>query len=166
MEENKDRSWFTIDERLSVHQTRLNMCLKELKSELTDDNRQTFEKYKAEEEHEIYLLHSKKEKLLNSPTFLLLIANDIDNKVFITIPTYIEHADEAKYFSRATIGKLLISNNVQLDDGGYVGIIVRKAFYDKMSETDKIDVQSIFANNDVHVTSREILVSNEETTIF
>jgi len=166
MEENKGRSWFTIDERLSIHQTRLNMCLEELKSELTDDNRQTFENYKAEEEHEIYLLNSKKEKLLNSPTFLLLIANDIDNKVFITIPTYIEHADEAKYFSRATIGNLLISNSVQLDNGGYVGIIVRKAFYDKMSETDKVEVQSIFADNDVHVTSREILVSNEETTIF
>ena len=166
MEENKDRSWFTIDERLTVHQTRLNMCLEELKSELTEDNRQTFEKYKAEEEHEISLLNNKKEKLLNSPTFLLLIANDIDNKVFITIPTYIEHADEAKCFSRATIGKLLISNSVQLDNGGYVGIIVRKAFYDKMSETEKVEVQSIFADNDVHVTSREILVSNEETIIF
>ena len=142
------------------------MCLEELKSELTEDNRQTFEKYKAEEEHEISLLNNKKEKLLNSPTFLLLIANDIDNKVFITIPTYIEHADEAKFFSRATIGKLLISNNVQLDDGGYVGIIVRKAFYDKMSETDKIEVQSIVADNDVHFTSREILVSNEDTTIY
>ena len=47
MEENKDRSWFTIDEQLSVHQTRLNMCLEELKSDLTDDNRQTFEKYKG-----------------------------------------------------------------------------------------------------------------------
>lgn len=104
MEENKDRSWFTIDERQSIYQTRLNMCLEELKSQLTDDNRQTFENYKAEEEHEIYLLNSKKEILLNSPTFLLLIANDNDNKVFITIPTYIEHADEAKYFSRATIG--------------------------------------------------------------
>ena len=166
MEEKKDRSWFTIDERLSVHQTRLNMCLEELKSQLTDDNRQTFEKYKAEEEHEISLLNSKKKKLLASPTFLLMIANDNDSKVFKTIPTYIEHADEAKYFSKETIEKLLVDNCIHLGLGRYIGIIVRKANYDKMSEIDKEEVQRIFADINVYVTSREILVLNGETTII
>ncbi len=166
MEEKKERSWFTIDERLRSHQTHLDMCLNELESELTDEDRQSFEKYKAEEEHEIYLLNSKKEKLLERPSFLLLIANDTDNKVFKTIPTYIEHADEAKYFSKKTIEKLLVDNGINLGLGRYIGIIVRKANYDKMSDLDKKEVQRIFSDNNVYVTSREILVSSEVISII
>lgn len=166
MEELEERSWFTIDERLSIHQARLDLCLEELKSNLTDDDRRIFETYKAEEEHEIYLLNSKKEKLLYNPFFLLLIANDIDNKVFKTIPTYIEIADEAKYYAKKTIENLLADNGVNLGLGRFVGIIVRKSFYERMREVDKFEVQRIFTDNDVYVTSKEILVSSEGITIF
>ena len=43
MEELEERSWFTIDERLNIHQIRMKLCLEELNGELTDDDRQTFE---------------------------------------------------------------------------------------------------------------------------
>jgi len=166
MEELKERSWFTIDERLSIHQARLDLCLEELKSNLTDDDRLIFEAYKAEEEHKIYLLNSKKEKLLDRPSFLLLIANVINNKVFKTIPTYIEHADEAKYFSKETIEKLLVNNDIHFDLGCYIGIIVRKAFYEKMSAIDKNEVQRIFADNNVYVTSREITITVDNVSVI
>lgn len=164
MEEGKERAWFTIDEKLFIYRERKNMYVEELKSELTDEDRKKFNLLKAENEVEIQKLESKIEHYLIRPTFLLLIANDIDNKVFKIIPTYIETEDEAKYFVNRTIKKLLIDNCVELKDGGYIGIIVRKAFYNRM--TDKEEVKSIYEDRDAYITSKEIIVSSDGITVF
>ena len=164
MEELEERSWFTIDERLNIHQIRMKLCLEELNGELTDDDCQTFEKYKAEEERAIYLLKCKKKKMLERPTFLLLIAN-ANNKIVKNFSTYIETADEAKYFSKGTIKKILIDNKVNLVLGCYTGVIVRKSFYDKMSDIDRLDVCKVI-NDKAYVTSRDITVTNEGMSII
>ena len=102
-----------------------------------------------------------KDRLLQSPEFLFLIANKYECKVLLSIPTYIETQDEAKILTEALMSKYLEDNSISLDNGSYVGIIVRKAFYDELRETEKSDVQSIFKNNNVHVISKEIIVSGE-----
>ena len=164
MEENRERSYFTIDEQLCILQKRLEVYQEELNSELTVEDRQTFETYKAEVDEKMHLLVSRKEHLLQKPTFLLLIASDNDNKVFLTLPTYIETEDEAKFFAKSVIEKLLADNAVQLNDGGYIGIIVRNSLYKAME--DKVSVSQILANRKVYITSKQILASSDNISVF
>lgn len=164
MEENRDRSYFTIDEQLCILQKRLEVYKEELSSELTVEDRQTFETYKAEVDKKMHFWVSRKEHLLQKPTFLLLIASDNDNKVFLTFPTYIETEDEAKFFAKSVIVKLLADNAVQLNDGGYIGIIVRNSFYKEME--DKVSVSQILTNRKAYITSKQILAANDNISVF
>ncbi len=161
MAEKNERLWLTIDERYNCFQELLAKCEEGLKNNPSAEDRKLLEDNKAQNEHNICLLSSLKDRLLQSPTFLFLIANQYDCKVLLSIPTYIETQDEAKFLTEALMRKYLEDNNIPLDCGSYVGIIVRKAFYDKLSKTEQSDVQSIFKGNNVHVISKEIIVSGE-----
>ena len=55
-------------------------------------------------------------------------------------------------------------NNVNLDAGVYLAIIVRKSFYDK--EEDKVNVSKFNNNSDVHITDKEIQVTDKEIYII
>ena len=149
----------TIDERIELHEKCLAEFENQLKMDLTTEARDILENNKKEEGHKLYILKEKKRKLLEKPHFLLLIANDATNKVIKTLPTYIETADEAKRNVVSIIDKVLTDNNVQLSLGHYLGIIVRKAFYDKMD--DKLTVRAIFSNQDVHISSEEFVVTDK-----
>lgn len=166
MDKKNERTWRTIDERLSDCQANLEKCLEELKNNLNDNERQKLEKTKSNNEHNIHLLNCEKKRLLQCPTFLFLIANQFENQVLRTIPTYIETQDEAKYLTEIAMKNLLENDDISLGVGSYVGIIVRKTYYNKLSDTDKVDVQKIFHNEGVYVTSKEIIVSRDGISII
>ena len=91
---------------------------------------------------------------------MLLIASTTDYQVFKTISTYIETADEAKFDAENIIRKLLADNNVMLPPAVYLVIIVRKSFYDK--EVDKINVSKFNNNINVHITDKELQITNKD----
>ena len=153
-------SYFTLDERLALHQGLMLDHVERLKGDLIDDDRQILENYKKEEEAIIKRLEIRKEQLLANPRFLLLIASTTDYQVFKTISTYIETADEAKFDAEIIIRKLLADNNVMLPPAVYLVIIVRKSFYDK--EVDKINVSKFNNNINVHITDKELQITNKD----
>ena len=164
MEEETVKSIFTLDERIALHQGNLGCYDKELNGEPTEEGRKQLELNKAEEEDIILKLQNRKARLLMNPRFLLLIANESDNKVFKTINTYIETQSEALFFANKIIKNLLEENHVKLEMGSYIGIIVRKAFYDRAAE--KVSVPIILNDNGIHITSKQIVSSNDGVTIF
>lgn len=157
-------SYFTLDERLAFHQKCLEDRIERLKGDLSDEDRQIIDSYKKEEEVIIERLEIRKQRLLEEPRFLLLIATTPDYKVFKILPTYIETEFEAKHSAGSIIRKLLADNNVELDPDVYLAIIVRKSFYEK--EEDKINVSKFNTNRDVYVTDKEMQVTNEEINII
>lgn len=159
MEDYQLVSYFTLDERLAFHQKWLEDRIERLKGDLSDEDRQIIESYKKEEEDIIERLENRKQRLLEEPRFLLLIASTSDYKVFKTLSTNIETECEAKYYAESIIRKLLADNNVNLDAGVYLAIIVRKSFYDK--EEDKVSVSKFNCNSDVHITDKEIQVTDK-----
>ncbi len=160
MDDFRKISYFTLDERLSLHQGLMLDHVERLKGDLIDDDRQILENYKKEEEAIIKRLEIRKEQLLANPRFLLLIASTTDYQVFKTISTYIETADEAKFDAENIIRKLLADNNVILPPAVYLVIIVRKSFYDK--EVDKINVSKFNNNINVHITDKELQITNKD----
>jgi len=60
--------------------------------------------------------------------------------------------------------KLLADNAVQLNDGGYIGIIVRNSFYKVMD--DKESVSQILTNRDAYITSKQILVASDNISVL
>ena len=166
MVEKSERSLRTIDELLSECQASLKKCLEELNSNPSTEERQKLDKTKSDNEQKIYTLNCEKESLLQCPRFVFLLANEFDNKVLISVPTYIVTQEEAKYLAETTMENLLVNNNINLRNGSYVGIIVRKANYDKLSDSEKVDVQKIFHNNGVYITSKEIIVSSQGISII
>lgn len=164
MEENKERSYFTIDEQLFILRKRLALYHEELNTKLTNEDRQKLEGFKAEGEDKIHILESRKTALLEKPTFHLLLASDVDYKVKHRVPTYIETSDEAKYFAKSIIKQLIQDNAIELADGGYIGIIVYRSFYEKMNDSET--VSSILKDRDAYVTSKEIIVSCDGISVF
>ena len=160
MDDFRKISYFTLDERLALHQGLMLDHVERLKGDLIDDDRQILENYKKEEEAIIKRLEIRKEQLLANPRFLLLIASTTDYQVFKTISTYIETADEAKLDAENIIRKLLADNNVILPPAVYLVIIVRKSFYDK--EVDKINVSKFNNNINVHITDKELQITNKD----
>lgn len=160
MDDFRKISYFTLDERLALHQGLMLDHVERLKGDLIDDDRQILENYKKEEEAIIKRLEIRKEQLLANPRFLLLIASTTDYQVFKTISTYIETADEAKFDAEIIIRKLLADNNVMLPPAVYLVIIVRKSFYDK--EVDKINVSKFNNNINVHITDKELQITNKD----
>lgn len=160
MEDYQLFSYFTLDERLAFHQKLLEDRKERLKGDLTDEDRRIIESYKKEEENNIERLEIRKQRLLEEPRFLLLIAATPDYKVLKPMPTYIETECEAKHYAESIIQKLLADNNVELEPGVYLAIIVRKSFYDK--EKDKLNVSIFNSNKDVHVSDKVIQVTDEE----
>ncbi len=160
MDDFRKISYFTLDERLALHQGLMLDHVERLKGDLIDDDRQILENYKKEEEAIIKRLEIRKEQLLANPRFLLLIASTSDYQVFKTISTYIETADEAKFDAENIIRKLLADNNVILPPAVYLVIIVRKSFYDK--EVDKINVSKFNNNINVHITDKELQITNKD----
>jgi hypothetical protein len=160
MDDFRKISYFTLDERLALHQGLMLDHVERLKGDLIDDDRQILENYKKEEEAIIKRLEIRKEQLLANPRFLLLIASTTDYQVFKTISTYIETADEAKFDAENIIRKLLADNNVMLPPAVYLVIIVRKSFYDK--EVDKINVSKFNNNINVHITDKELQITNKD----
>jgi hypothetical protein len=160
MDDFRKISYFTLDERLALHQGLMLDHVERLKGDLIDDDRQILENYKKEEEAIIKRLEIRKEQLLANPRFLLLIASTTDYQVFKTISTYIETADEAKFDAENIIRKLLADNNVILPPAVYLVIIVRKSFYDK--EVDKINVSKFNNNINVHITDKELQITNKD----
>ena len=120
MDDFRKISYFTLDERLALHQGLMLDHVERLKGDLIDDDRQILENYKKEEEAIIKRLEIRKEQLLANPRFLLLIASTTDYQVFKTISTYIETADEAKFDAENIIRKLLADNNVILPPAVYL----------------------------------------------
>lgn len=96
---------------------------------------------------------------MGQTSFLLLIAEESNNKVFKCIPTKIQTESEGKLSTESTIKKCLCDSCIDLVKGRYIGIIVRKSFYDKLEE--KEDVPAIFRNNDVYVFSKVIIISDK-----
>ncbi len=109
------------------------------------------------------MLQTRKTMFVESPIFRLIIAEEYNNKIVKTIPTYIENGDDAKCNAELFMKELLMESCNQLNDGKYIGIIVRKVCYDKME--DKNDVPSIFKNRKAFVISKEIVVENGEISI-
>ena len=163
MEDFQMVSYFTLDEQLAFHQKWLEDHIERLKGGLTDEDRRIIEGYKKDEEDIIERLAIRKQCLLEEPRFLLLIATTPDYKVFKILPTYIETEFEAKHYAESIIRKLLADNNVELEQGVYLAIIVRKSFYDK--EKDKVNVRKFNSNKDVHITDKEIHFADEEIYI-
>lgn len=166
MSEKNERGWRSIDERLDYYQSHLKKCVEQLSNNPREEDLKRLEETKAENEHIIGLLNDEKERLLQSPKFLFLIANQYEYKLLWSVPTYIETQDEAKILTETSMRDYLEDNSIPLENGSYVGIIVRNAFYDKLSETEKLDVQSIFKNKNVHIISKEIIVSSGEISII
>lgn len=164
MEEEKMSSFFTLDELIEQHLTYRDSFVKELGFEATEEGRNQLELNKTEEDEIINKLRNRKERLLMSPIFLLLIADESDKKVFKTINTYIETQSEARFFADKAIDKLLKDNHIELKIGSYIGIIVRKALYD--SAEDKDYVPNIFNNANIYITSKQIVSSNDGIAVF
>ncbi len=157
MTERKINTIMTIDERIDFHRQLLNEHIKQLEN-CNTSGRETIEKEKSKEEQIIETLIIKRNSLLSMPKFLFLIADEKQNKVIESISTYIETADEAKRFVVRIMEKLLEDNQVKMKLGNYIGIIVRKAFYEKMAE--KETVSAIFNNRDTYVTSQIFVVTD------
>lgn len=135
-----------------------------LKNETSETIRQQLEANIAKEEDELEKLKTRNERLLREPRFLFLLAKDDQNKdVFEEIPTSIETESEAKCLATKIINKLLADTQVRLKPGRYVGIIVRKAFYNENIDNNVVNV---FNNNQAFITSKEIVVTEQGTEIF
>ncbi len=77
MEEENLSMIHTIDEGIDFHQKLLNDRIKQLEGNNTS-GREIIEKDKVAEENKIRDLQEKKEKLLEEPRFLFLIASESD----------------------------------------------------------------------------------------
>lgn len=101
---------------------------------------------------------------MEQSNFLLLIADEVENKVFASIPTTIKTEDEGILSAESFIKEHLTDSSISLANGRYIGIIVRKSFYDKLDKKD--DVPTIFRNNDVYVSSKVIIITDDETKVI
>lgn len=162
MEEKSSSLIHTIDESIEFHQKLLDERKQQLEG-CNTSGREKLENEKAAEEKKIKDLQEKKEKLLANPKFLFLIAFESDRRVMMTLPTYIETSGEAKYKGTRIMEKLIKDNNVQLELGRYLGLIVRKSYYDNLE--DKEDICSFSRNENVYVMS-EVFVQTDKGVFF
>lgn len=161
MEDNNIQCW-TIDERIAHHNKLLDEYIIQLNS-CNTSARDHFEREKAIEEKKISELEEKKEKLLAEPRFLFLIAFESDKRVIVKLPTYIETEDEAKRHLTKIMKKLVQDNHVKLELGIYLGMIVRKSYYDDLD--DQVNMSSFSCNENVYVVS-ESFVKTDKGVIF
>ena len=162
MEEENLSMIHTIDEGIDFHQKLLNDRIKQLEGNNTS-GREIIEKDKVAEENKIRDLQEKKEKLLEEPRFLFLIASESDKRVIIKLPTYIETEAEAKRYLTIIMKKLIKDNHVNLELGIYIGMIVRKSYYDDLD--DQVNMSTFSRNENVYVVS-ESFVKKENDVIF
>ena len=94
--------------------------------------------------------------LLSNPTFVMLIAPVSTNQVVLELPMFSPTESQARFEMAEELMAAFTQDGVKLYNGGFLVIVVRKAFHD--SNVREMDV--IINNKNAYITSRSFKVSD------